>query len=113
LFVKFIHDNFKGKLANGNLVELVSRVDISFNMSDYENAKLYQIKGSELVAVDGTGTVSISTNSNTNFVIVYEGGSSSSGGGCGGSISTACAVVVPVLLALAGVIVAKKKLFNK
>lgn len=105
--------NFKGKLANGNLVELVSRVDISFNMSDYENAKLYQIKGSELVAVDGTGTVSISTNSNTNFVIVYEGGSSSSGGGCGGSISTACAVVVPVLLALAGVIVAKKKLFNK
>ncbi len=108
--------NFKAKLNNDRVVDLTERVDITFDMSDYTNAKLYQISGKNVNEVNGTGTVEVKTNSTACFVIVYEGGdgagSGSGSGGCGGAISS-LGIAVPVVLVLAGFVVAKKRLLNK
>lgn len=105
--------NVKARTADGKDCSLISRTEITLDTTNYPNAKLYKITGSDVDEVDVTeenGKMTFTANSSdVNFVLYYDKANADNGGessGCGSVVGGA--MVLP-MLAVAGVAVVAKK----
>ena len=94
----------KGKTADGKEISLISATTVKFDFSEYNNAKLYKIVGSDLDLVGEGASVEVKVNSSqTNYVLVYDAAKK----GCKGEMGTVS--LIGMLVLAAGAVFAAKK----
>ena len=98
-----------GKTASGASVSIIDSVNVTMDLSEFGNAALYKIVGSDLDKIDGETNVSFKMNSSKiQYVLVY-GETQPAKKGCGGTIGMYSLLSLAVLC-LGGVAVKTKKI---
>ncbi len=112
----------KGVIAESKTeVSIISALNVSYDLSDKTNVKLYKINGSELEEISvESGKANVTVNSSKDMFVIVSGNAANNPtdnngtseekkGGCGSSLTLGGGIVMGVTMLGAAIVVGKKK----